>query len=184
MSSLAKQRLAIERKGWRKDHPHGFVAKPATARDGSTNLLVWEAKVPGKAGTLWENGLYPVRMEFTEDYPSKPPKVSFPAGFFHPNVYPSGKVCLSILNEDKAWKPSITVKQILVGVQELLDNPNNADAAQDAAYRLYKQPGPGYAKRVRVEAAKYSEAHALGAHAGGNGGGGAGAAGDEEVIMV
>ena len=62
--------------------------------------------------------------------------------------------------------------------------PQHADAAQDAAYRLYKQPGPGYAKRVRVEAAKYSEAHALGAHAGGTGGGGAGAAGDEEVIML
>lgn len=51
---------------------------------------------------------------YAEDYPSKPPKVSFPQGFFHPNVYPSGKVCLSILNEEKAWKPSITVKQILV----------------------------------------------------------------------
>lgn len=23
----------------------------------------------------------------------------FPAGFFHPNIYPSGTVCLSILNE-------------------------------------------------------------------------------------
>ena len=33
---------------------------------------------------------------------------------------PSGKVCLSILNEEKSWKPSITVKQILVGVQELM----------------------------------------------------------------
>lgn len=109
MTSLAKQRLAIERKGWRKDHPHGFVAKPITLGDGSVQMLVWECKVPGKAGTLWENGLYPVKMEFTEDYPSKPPKVSFPQGFFHPNVYPSGKVCLSILNEEKAWKPSITV---------------------------------------------------------------------------
>jgi len=23
----------------------------------------------------------------------------FPAGFYHPNIYPSGTVCLSILNE-------------------------------------------------------------------------------------
>ena len=67
-------------------------------------------------------------------------------------------MCLSILNEEKAWKPSITVKQILVGVQELLDNPNNADAAQDAAYRLYKRSGTEYAKRVRIEASKYMEA--------------------------
>nr|GMD49743.1 SUMO-conjugating enzyme SCE1 [Ipomoea batatas]GMD51754.1 SUMO-conjugating enzyme SCE1 [Ipomoea batatas]GMD55271.1 SUMO-conjugating enzyme SCE1 [Ipomoea batatas] len=39
-------------------------------------------------------------MHFSEDYPSKPPKCKFPQGFFHPNVYPSGTVCLSILNED------------------------------------------------------------------------------------
>jgi hypothetical protein len=31
---------------------------------------------------------------------------------FHPNVFPSGTVCLSILNEEKAWRPSITVKQV------------------------------------------------------------------------
>ena len=31
---------------------------------------------------------------------------------FHPNVYPSGTVCLSILNEDEAWKPGISIKQV------------------------------------------------------------------------
>lgn len=29
---------------------------------------------------------------------------------FHPNVYPSGKVSLSLLEKD--WKPQITVKQV------------------------------------------------------------------------
>lgn len=50
--------------------------------------------------TDWEGGFYPVTIHFSEDYPSKPPKCKFPQGFFHPNVYPSGTVCLSILNED------------------------------------------------------------------------------------
>jgi Ubiquitin-conjugating enzyme len=50
--------------------------------------------------TEWEGGFYPLTLHFSEDYPSKPPKCKFPAGFFHPNVYPSGTVCLSILNED------------------------------------------------------------------------------------
>ena len=31
---------------------------------------------------------------------------------FHPNVYPSGTVCLSILDEEKLWKPAITIKQV------------------------------------------------------------------------
>ena len=50
--------------------------------------------------TDWEGGFYPLTLNFSEDYPSKPPKCKFPQGFFHPNVYPSGTVCLSILNED------------------------------------------------------------------------------------
>ncbi len=35
-----------------------------------------------------------------------------PEGFFHPNIYPSGKVCLSIVNDEKGWRPSITIKQV------------------------------------------------------------------------
>ena len=50
--------------------------------------------------TDWEGGYFPLTLNFSEDYPSKPPKCKFPQGFFHPNVYPSGTVCLSILNED------------------------------------------------------------------------------------
>ncbi|KAH0743280.1 hypothetical protein KY290_031273 [Solanum tuberosum] len=51
--------------------------------------------------TDWEGGFYPITMHFREIYPYKPPKCKFPQGFFHPNVYPSGKVYLpSILNDD------------------------------------------------------------------------------------
>lgn len=76
---------------------------------------------------------------FIIDYPSKPPKckwdyilrqrklryeinASFCIGkftppLFHPNVYPSGTVCLSILNEDEGWKPAITVKQVCIFIR-------------------------------------------------------------------
>jgi ubiquitin-conjugating enzyme E2 I len=53
-------------------------------------------------------------------------------------VYPSGKVCLSIINSN-GWKPSITVRQILVGIQELLATPNNSDPAQEHAYQVLKK---------------------------------------------
>lgn len=136
---IARGRLAEERKSWRKNHPHGFVAKPEALADGSVNLMVWQCTIPGKAGTDWEGGCYPLTLNFSEDYPSKPPKCKFPAGFFHPNVYPSGTVCLSILNEDSGWRPAITVKQILVGIQDLLDQPNPADPAQTEGYHLFIQ---------------------------------------------
>ncbi|EIN07180.1 ubiquitin-conjugating enzyme 9 [Punctularia strigosozonata HHB-11173 SS5] len=152
MSGICRTRLAEERKQWRKDHPFGFYAKPAKAADGSMNLMEWEVGIPGKQGTAWEGGVYKLVMIFPEDYPSKPPKCKFTPPLFHPNVYPSGTVCLSILDEEKAWKPAITIKQILLGIQDLLDDPNVLDPAQSDAYTMFKNDKTAYERRVRQQA--------------------------------
>ena len=74
MSGIARGRLVEERKAWRRDHPFGFYARPTSKGDGSSDIMKWEAGIPGKEGTDWENGVFKVSMEFSEDYPSKPPK--------------------------------------------------------------------------------------------------------------
>lgn len=86
------------------------------------------------------------------EYPTKPPKCKFVPPLFHPNVYPSGTVCLSILNEDESWKPAITVKQILLGIQDLLNDPNPASPAQSEAFSLFKRDKVAYEKRVKQQA--------------------------------
>ncbi len=58
-------------------------------------------------------------MEFPEDYPAAPPKCRFNKVLFHPNIYPSGAVCLSILNEEEDWRPSLKVKDVSISVNEL-----------------------------------------------------------------
>ena len=73
----------------------------------------------------------------------------FTPPLFHPNVYPSGTVCLSILNEEESWKPAITVTQILVGIQELLNDPNPESPAQAEAYQLFKRDTDEYVRRVK-----------------------------------
>jgi ubiquitin-conjugating enzyme E2 I len=78
----------------------------------------------------------------------------FDPPLFHPNVFPSGTVCLSILNEDKDWKPSITVKQILLGIQDLLDEPNPLDPAQEEPIRLFRQNRAEYNARIKDQAAR------------------------------
>ncbi|KYQ93484.1 putative E2 enzyme Ubc9 [Tieghemostelium lacteum] len=155
MSGIALGRLVEERKSWRKDHPFAFFARPANNADGTANLFVWNCGIPGKAGTIWEGGVYPLTIEFSEDYPSKPPKCRFPKDFFHPNVYPTGTVCLSILNEDGDWKPSITVKAILLGIQDLLDTPNPKSPAQQPAITLFLHNIEDYKKRIKQQAREY-----------------------------
>lgn len=96
-----------------------FFVHPET--NTRTRLMLSIHLIPSKyAQTIWEGGLYKLVMIFPTEYPLKPPKCQFTPSIFHPNIYPSGTVCLSILSEDKDWKAGITVKQILLGIQELL----------------------------------------------------------------
>lgn len=104
------------------------------------------------------------------EYPTKPPKCTLPCALgsfpsrstqlichtgkfipplFHPNVYPSGTVCLSILNEEEGWKPAITIKQILQGIQTLLVEVNPESPAQEAAYNLFKKDRAAYEKKIK-----------------------------------
>jgi len=138
--------------GRRARAEQGFIAKPATNADGSSNIMLWHCAVPGKQGTDWEGGLYRVTMEFNDEYPSKPPRCKFAPRIFHPNVYPSGTICLSILDENKGWKPAITIKQMLLGIQDLLDNPNNADPAQREPFQMLRDDPSTYRERIRMQA--------------------------------
>ncbi|ODV64981.1 ubiquitin-conjugating enzyme [Hyphopichia burtonii NRRL Y-1933] len=156
--SLCKIRLQEERKQWRKDHPFGFFARPRKSEDGSLDLNFWTAGIPGKPNTLWSDAVYPITIQFPEEYPSKPPKVQFPAGFYHPNIYPSGTVCLSILNEEQDWRPAITLKQIVLGIQELLNNPNPDSPAQEASWKAFSKDKALYEKKVKEQAKRYANA--------------------------
>uniref|UniRef100_A0A7S0R6L9 UBC core domain-containing protein n=1 Tax=Chlamydomonas leiostraca TaxID=1034604 RepID=A0A7S0R6L9_9CHLO len=159
MATLAQERLAQERKDWRKNRPFGFAAKPVTRDDGSVDMLTWTCSVPGKAGTPWEGGSYPVTLEFPSEYPNKPPVAKFKPGFYHMNVYPDGKVCLSILDDDDElcgqWSPSITLTQILTGIQELLTNPNPHSPANPKVYDDWKKSPGIYEKFVKTQVAMY-----------------------------
>ncbi|DBB16145.1 TPA: hypothetical protein ACH3X3_015146 [Trebouxia sp. C0006] len=74
MAGMARTRIAEERKAWRKNKPFGFHARPETGNDGAINLMKWKCHIPGKTKTDWEGGYFPLTIEFSEDYPSKPPK--------------------------------------------------------------------------------------------------------------
>jgi len=126
--------------------------------DGSTNLMHWECAIPGKTGTLWEGGKFSLHMIFPDDYPSMPPKCQFNPVIFHPNVYPSGTVCLSILDAEKDWRPTISIKNILLGIQDLLDKPNNNDPAQSEPSLLLRSNMEEYNRRIREQTKAFTSA--------------------------
>ena len=119
--------------------------------------------IPGKKDTMWEGCEFNLTMEFSSDYPANAPVVKFVSRpgevFWHLNVWTSGRICLNLLNEPDGtwhgqWSPSITIKQILCAIQELLDNPFPAGARPEVQ-TLYERNRPAYERRLRQEADKY-----------------------------
>eukprot|EP00475_Leptophrys_vorax_P004891 TRINITY_DN12933_c0_g1_i2.p1 TRINITY_DN12933_c0_g1~~TRINITY_DN12933_c0_g1_i2.p1 ORF type:complete len:195 (-),score=25.25 TRINITY_DN12933_c0_g1_i2:4-507(-) len=151
--ALARQRLTQERKDWRKHHPAGFYARPETKPDGSVNLFRWRCGIPGPENTPWQGGMYTLEVHFPSDYPMKPPDFRFIPIIFHPNVFKSGHICLSILKSEKDYSPSLSLSELLLGIQKLLIEPNINDPANMEAAELFKHKTK-YAQRIRQQAAQ------------------------------
>jgi ubiquitin-conjugating enzyme E2 A len=50
-----------------------------------SNLMVWQAVIFGPDDSAWEGGTFNLLIEFSEEYPNKPPKVRFVSKVYHPN---------------------------------------------------------------------------------------------------
>ena len=107
-------------------------------------------------------GYFPCSLSFPKEYPNKPPVMRFlTAGFWHPNVYKDGRVCISILHEAKhdetnvqekmseKWRPILGVEAVLVSVLSMLSDPNlDSPANVDASVELKNNPKT-FKQRIR-----------------------------------
>eukprot|EP00056_Hartaetosiga_gracilis_P001648 m.46520 g.46520 ORF g.46520 m.46520 type:complete len:181 (-) comp10722_c2_seq4:293-835(-) len=87
--------------------------------------------VPRPPQTPFEDGVFRLSMEFTEEYPQKAPVVKFLTKIFHPNVYPDGSICLDILQN--RWSSTYHVLSVLTSIQSLLGDPNADSPANNNA---------------------------------------------------
>lgn len=93
-----------------------------------TDLL--RAAIVGPSGTPYHDGLFFFDVRFPPEYPRCPPKVHYHSGGLrlNPNLYESGKVCLSLLNTwwgtgcEKWGKSKSTMLQVLISIQGLVLN--------------------------------------------------------------
>lgn len=92
MSTAARRRLMRDFRRLQEDPPAGVSGAP-----GENNIMVWNAVIFGPHDTPFEDGTFKLTMEFSEEYPNKPPVVKFLSKMFHPNIYADGGICLDIL---------------------------------------------------------------------------------------
>ncbi|KAK6165807.1 ubiquitin-conjugating enzyme E2 G2 [Patella vulgata] len=146
MAGSALKRLMAEYKQLTLNPPEGIIAGPVNEE----NFFEWEALIMGPEGTWFEGGIFPARLTFPTDYPLSPPKMKFTCEIFHPNIYPDGRVCISILHAPgddpmgyetsaERWSPVQSVEKILLSVVSMLAEPNDESAANVDAAKTWRE---------------------------------------------
>ncbi|MCL7029009.1 hypothetical protein MKW94_014502 [Papaver nudicaule] len=88
-----------------------------------------------------------------------PPTVKFVSDMWHPNIYPDGEVCISILHagEDpygyelfsERWSPVHTVESIVLSIISLLSSPNDEASANVEAAIEWRDKREDFIKSVK-----------------------------------
>ena len=114
-----------------------------------TDMLKGRALIIGPADTPYADGFYLFTFQFPANYPHAPPKVEFCTSDgvtrFNPNLYRTGKVCLSILNTWKGeqWSGCQTISSVLLALctvlndEPLLNEPGITKSHRD--YEAYNE---------------------------------------------
>jgi ubiquitin-protein ligase len=125
------------------------------------NILNLSFTLIGPKETPWEDIMLKGIIVFPENYPFSPPKLQFLSRTFHPNIYPDGKICLSILNDkqdetgyfkaNELWSPVLDIRSVFLCIQNLFTEPNLESPANLDACIMYRNDLKGFTKMIRKE---------------------------------
>ncbi|KAL0339065.1 UNVERIFIED_CONTAM: putative ubiquitin-conjugating enzyme E2 37 [Sesamum angustifolium] len=111
------------------DPPPG-ASFPSLSDDSSASSLTSiDALFQGPEGTVYEGGVFKIKIQIPERYPFQPPIVTFATPIYHPNIDNGGRICLDILNlpPKGSWQPSLNISTVLTSIRLLLSEPNPDD---------------------------------------------------------
>ncbi|PGH05876.1 ubiquitin-conjugating enzyme E2 Z [Blastomyces parvus] len=118
-----------------------------------------KALIVGPHGTPYEFGFFEFSIKFPEDYPGTPPTVHSTTTNggrcrYNPNIYASGKVCLTWRGErGEQWSSAQGLESVLISIQSLMSsNPyENEPGFENARSDHDKKNMAHYAAKIRHE---------------------------------
>lgn len=107
------------------------------------NMMEIKAMIIGTEGTPYEDGFHFFSLSIPDAYPLEPPRVKYITGDgrtrFNPNLYVTGKVCLSIINTwaGPRWSPIMKLEHVLLSIQSMIltTDPLRNEPGYDCASR-------------------------------------------------
>eukprot|EP00906_Rhabdomonas_costata_P036050 RCo050606 len=125
------------------------------------DLFTWTIWIAGPQGSPYSGGTFRAVMTFPVEFPNMPPTLRFLSEMWHPNVYPTGVVCVSILHPpgtdqfgyeaaEERWNPIQSVSSVLISVISMLSDPNTESPANLDAAIEFQRDRASYDARVRA----------------------------------
>lgn len=139
--SLALRRIAQELRVFHTESVPGI----ACWAPDEGNLRELKAVIVGASETPYAGGHFTLKIALGERYPFEPPNVRMETRIYHPNIDESGRICLDTLKSGPhgQWKPSLTLRTLLLTLQVLMSHPNPDDALVSDIVRFVRVPFDG-----------------------------------------
>jgi len=119
------------------------------------NIYKWSSTIFGPKDSPYDGGVFLLLINFPENYPFKPPQITFQTKIFHPNISSnSGAICLDILQNN--WSPALTLTKTLLSICSLLTDPNPDDPLDAEAGKLYKNNREEFIKKAKEMTNKFA----------------------------
>jgi len=101
-------------------------------QDGDDMLMYnWNGTILGPPHSVHENRIYSLKMHCSDDYPEKPPKITFITKVNLPCVSPAnGEVDPTKLHCLASWKREYTMETILIELRKFMAHPSNKKLPQ------------------------------------------------------
>lgn len=120
--------------------------------DGDINN--WKVAFEGTPCSPYEDGIFQLKVNLPNSFPSERPYLYFITKMFHPNIRQSdGLVSLNLMYQ---WIQSRTIEEVIFGFIEVMDNPRVGSGYGEEPQQLLAKDRDKFFEKVEEYTYKYA----------------------------
>jgi len=113
-----------------------------TVEEQDDNLFIWKCSIKASTDSPYKGGIFHFKLTLPDNFPFKPPTVTFTTKIYHPGINEEGSICVSVLRDQ--WKPAISLSTVLSIIQEKVNNPSPDDPYEPEIAAQLKDDKPKF----------------------------------------
>ncbi|KAI0695430.1 ubiquitin-conjugating enzyme [Cerioporus squamosus] len=146
----ALRRIQKELKDINNNPLDGLTVEPL-----EDNLFQWKCAIKAASNSPYKGGTFHFTLTLPENFPFKPPSVTFTTKIYHPGINEEGHICVPVLRDQ--WKPTVTLSSVLSTIQEKLNNPSPDDPFEPDIAALMKNDEAKFLATAKEWTKKYAQ---------------------------